>query len=95
MAVTSLDQWATPMTTAQSVVGLREPIGNIRTSRLFVDYRRRALEDAIERALEALDALDGDPDLETADDDLEDVCEDEGADESDCGYGPLSGGQGL
>lgn len=42
------------------------------TRPVLLASRRRQLEDAVERALAALDALDGDPDFE-------DQCEDEGA----------------
>lgn len=41
---------------------------------------RRQLEDAIEAALAALDALDGDPDLEPQCEDEGAQCDDEGAD---------------
>jgi hypothetical protein len=67
-----------------------------------VTLRRLELEDAVERALAALDALDGDPDLEDADSDSEhDGREPEEDDDqsdqepSQCGiFMPACGGQG-
>lgn len=45
--------------------------------------RRNALEDAVERALAALDALDGDPDFEAQCEDEGAQCDDEGGEETD------------
>lgn len=45
--------------------------------------RRQLLEDAVERALAALDALDGDPDFELECEDEGAQCDDEGGDTSD------------
>lgn len=48
--------------------------------------RRRELEDAVERALAALDALDGDPDFEEQAEDEGGQCDDEGAIETDADW---------